>query len=286
MNPRAVVTGPLAAPPRVGLAVSAITVTERENRWENGFGYLRECPGPIGTGDGCNPEDKDIDALEEPQTIFQPYYVWAGEKCTAMDRETDWAARVRRRLEADQWAQIASELWRGDQAQAAGFEDNRYLNDAVASDVLTDGPTGMTDALACLEQGLAHYLKGRQGMIHALPHVVTYWHQGGALTREGNLLRTILGTIVVPDAGYDGSGPGGIAAAEGSVWAYGTDVVYVRLGQVTVLGADGNDQDGYEVATNTREVRAERYAAATWDGCAHVAVEIDANLCDIGGAGS
>lgn len=271
------VQGPLARPPATGLAVSAQNVNERTNRWENGFAYLRECPGDGGVIDDCDPDDTKDLVTRPGQVIFKPYPVWAGEVCSTQDRATNWDARVRRMLEADQWFWIERELWTGEKAQAAGWADNRYLAhpDAI---VVTNGPGDEVEALACLEQGRALRSRGRPGMIHATVAVVTLWLSHQLVARDGNLLRTALGTVVVPGAGYTGSDQGGNPAAEGSVWAYATDLVYVRLGDVDVLGS-ATDQTGVNYSKNDVEIRAERYAAATWDGCAHIAAEIDASVC-------
>jgi hypothetical protein len=283
--PLAPTEAPLAQPPRVGLLPTLSGGTVVSDARTVGFTFDPENCGESGVG---NPElcntDNDKPIPDNPDVIeAEPFYIWAGDKCSPQRLSRDWQGRARRQLAATESYQVARELWRGDEAQTNGWP-NRYLAHED-SDVVTSGPTSATDALARLEYALGDCVHGARGMVHATRHAVTYWHQLGLVRREGNLLLTIHDTLVVPDAGYDGSGPNGQAADEDSQWAYATGMVIARLGPEQVV-PDGPLAQAVDRATNTVEYRAERLAAVGWDGCCHLAAELDLGWAAIGGLGS
>lgn len=287
-----------ARPPRVGLIVSAnrpndgAASPERTDNdsgtkwWKDGFGFKPEACASSGVSDKCEIGALDADSGADIVN-FEPYLVWAGYECSTFGFNLeDYRGRAERALLACQGAQVEAEFWTGDLARAQVLEDadspfevNGYLS-SEDSDVITAGADTPTNALALLEQALACNC-GQQGMIHATRGVASLWHQGGALRREGNLLLTVNDTIVVPGAGYDGSGPYG-PAADGSVWAYATGIVDVRLAPIDII--PGSADRARDRATNTITIYAERAAAATWDGCCHFAAEINAPMPDIAGS--
>lgn len=279
-GPRSAVVAPPALPPRVGLYASAPVSNETGDRWELGFTYLPESCGTGGVADPCDNATKTIDA--NPTTVeFDPFVVWAGDKCSSFGFDAhDFPGRARRLLEACESFQVAHELWTGDLAQAQGFP-NAFLASTASDEVSSSAVTPII-ALSCLEQGLAECACGERGMIHATRQIVSIWSQNQMLRREGGLTLTINDTIVVADAGYDGSAPDGSPAADGSIWAYATGMVTVRHGPVDVV--PGSFAEALDRSVNTIEFRAERLAAATFDPCCHLAVEIDADLCTIGGS--
>jgi hypothetical protein len=211
-----------------------------------------------------------------------------------MDYGGNWSELQQRAIDqllATQSKRIAEEFWTGAEARADGW-DNRYLAH-LASDVLSDsGAVSATVGLACLEQYLADCSGGEPGMIHAPRQVVTHWKALGLVTFENGLVRTVLQTIVVPDAGYDGSGPqqavngAPTPAVDGSIWAYATSPVEVRLGPVDAQPAPDSVWEVVDRDTNDFTVFAQRLAMVTFDNCCHAAVEMDLPLCGIGGAGS
>lgn len=309
LAPRAVIPSPPAAPPPISLVASAVRPGETADggtsilrddtgariRWEGGFAYLPENCAAAGRISTCdNATSKTIgDNLDTVD--FVPYGVWAGFKCSTFGFEaTDYQGRARRLLLAAESQQIEAELWSGDIAQENPDWPNRWFTDGSAVTV-TDGPTSPSDALACLEQALAECGFGPRSMIHATPQIVTRWWDAvpGALRRDANRIYTqTRDTIVVPGVGYDGSGPDGTPAAEGSVWAYATTVVTVLRGEIGVVpesydaavteARNRSFAQAIDPSDNTLEVRAERIAAATWDGCCLFAAEIDASLCTAG----
>jgi hypothetical protein len=277
------VTAPQAAAPRVGLIAAArvLTGADAGPRWQAGFGYLPEAcsAGGVARRD-CATGSLAIDAGDTPDNVeFNPIVLWAGDACSVIDLPRDWQGRARRLLVACQSKLLAAELWNGDLAASAGLTANRYLasNDA---NTVTNGALAEVNALACLEDALAACSCGRS-MIHCTPGTAIQWKAHNLIERvpaaNGFLYVTPQDTIVVADAGYDGSSPDGNPAVSGSVWAYGTSLVDVRLGDIVVT--PDNDTAAVNRSLNDFEYRAQRLAAATFDGCCHVAAEIDIDIC-------
>lgn len=285
------IPAPLAAPPAAGSGallptLGRLVVDVGVDR-EVGFATNPENCGVSGTlpGVACNASGGKTIPANEAVVEAWPFEVWAGDKCAPWELGRDWQGRARRQLAASLSYQVAAELWIGTQAQAMADAPNRFLA-SVDSDVLTDGPTSATDALAVLEYSLGQCAHGARGVIHATRHAATYWAQLGLLRREGAQLLTFLDTIVVADAGYDGSGPYSQVAEDGSQWAYATGTPIVRLGPERLV-PDGDDLGAaMNRSSNLVEYRAERSAAISWDGCCHLAAELDLGWADIGGAGS
>lgn len=281
------VLAPPATPPRVGLLASLggidrimrdTATADPQQRWadQSGFDFNSEACNASGRFDICTPGDLSPDA-DAGSLSWTPFGIYATDVCTTM-QSRDRDGRARRALAACASYQVAGELWTGDLAQANGY-DNGWLA-SPESDVLSAG-SGMTptNALACLEEGLAACSCGARGMIHATRQVATLWAADGLIRFEAGLLLTFMDSVVVPDAGYTGSGPDGQAAAAGAVWAYATTMVQVRLSEVQVL-VDLGAKD----LVNTGVARAQQIAAVSWDRCCHLAVQVDAPACGIAGS--
>lgn len=274
-------------PPRTGL-LSALAALPAAERMATGIAWEPEACGYGGAFDPklCSPSSLSTIEPDAGPGLEEavPFTVWGADVCATFQRDRDRTGRARRQLAAIESYQVARELWTGTLARAASPDwPNEYLA-KPSSDVVTDGPAAATVALACLEQGIAEAGKGRRGMVHATPATITHWQVGGALRREGGLVLTINDTIVVADAGYDGSGPNGEPAADGSVWAYATELIAVRLGPVRYVPDVAESAEALNRLVNTVVVRAERDAVLQWDHCIHIAAEVDIALCGIGGS--
>lgn len=297
----AVVDAPQRTAPRgATLLRSANPVTEADDRWLAGLRYTPEacgdgnivqaagyCGGVGFAGFQGMPDPDDWPMGDDVDYV--PPYVAVAQRCSVMGGPQELAiveARARRLLETCATVGIARELWRGEVARdPEGPADaanpvgettlpNNYLANAASYDDLGDGGDfSVLDAMAALEEGLAGCSCGGAGMIHTTSQVVTYWNHLGLVERQpdGRLL-TALGTIVVADPGYDGSGQGGAApdATGASSWAYATGLVDVRLGPVDVL----NERSGVR-SQNDYVVYALRPFAATFDPCCHLAAKIN-----------
>lgn len=273
------VPAPPIQPPRISLLTAAQVVTDGDNRWGQGYVFVPE--GNTAGGGVADPCAGTFDSVRPPDLVeVMPFYVWEGDECTRLQRTfDDEVARARRNLQASESYHIAHEFWRGTLATTEGWTGQPVLG-RPTSDTVTNGPADPVDALACLEQGLASAQRGRRGMIHATHALATYWVSQHLLVAEGTNLLTMLGTIVVVDAGYDGSGPLGQDAVDGSVWAYATGLVQVRLDAVTTM--PDNEAQALNRLDNTVTAYASRLASPSWDLEAHLAAEVDMPFCWVG----
>lgn len=287
MPPKTAVQALPASPPVISLLSSAeiLPVNKDSNRWEAGVTYETEACTSAGTGLYAACETANLSSSPASDIVtLEPYVVWAGDSCSLLGSAVrDWKGRAQRKLIACESSIIERELWRGDVVRATSIH-NPHLTDGSGTVVVTEGTAaGPLPALACLEQALGDCNCGVQGMIHATRQVVTNWVAANLVIRDGNRLRTQLGTIVVPGAGYDGSGPSDganpIPAATGSIWAYATSMVHIRLSPVQVLPDDLSEAT--DRVTNTATYWAQRYAVFGFD-CCHFAAEIDLALCETG----
>lgn len=270
-----VVPAPPATPPVVGLITSARLPNEPDDRWIRGFMYEPEACGTAGTAAICGTaNDKSIETGDSNLLDFNPYVVWAGDKCTTIG-ERDRQGRAQRLLLACESKTIARELWKGEVAQAES-SPNAYLasedTEVIGGEVT---PVALRDALAGMEEYLAACSCGGRAMIHMTSITATLLYGANLIRREGDLLYTILNTIVVPDAGYDGSSPAGVIDGTGhTAWMYGTGLVDVRRSKIDVLGL-GEFSTGINRANNDWTVIAERAAAATFDPCCLGGINVD-----------
>lgn len=278
VGPGMVVDAVTLAPPRVSLLTSADVITHTDNQWANGLTWRPEACAPPAEpywwacyaegAEGPSSQGK-VPATPESPVEYRPFDIWVGVQCGNMANAVD-ELEARRALDAFQSFLIEQELWTGAVATAAGFPNDFLENTPTALNA--GGLTAYVTALAELEQALATCQPGQVGMIHAQPRTVTVWVQNGLVIPEANgrRLRTALGTIVVPGAGYPGTGTGLDPATVAASWAYGTGLVRVHLGPVEVI-------EDFNRSVNTTIVRAERSVAAVMDECCLVSVQVDLN---------
>lgn len=292
---RAPVTAPPARPPVYGLIAAAPEWTgDPDLRLPAGWSYQPEGCGLSGRLPvTCEGDTPAMDRFDRPGLVEgAALWVYAGDECTAAGSLTrDFIGRARRQLAATESYQLANELWTGSASVAANPDlPNRSLAGvATESDTVTTVASSAADALGCLEAGLASALFGGQGMIHVTPQLLVHLVGQQLVLREGRVWTTPMGHIVVADAGYTGSGPGGVAAGA-TQWAYGTPMIFVRLGPVMTFPDNLDDARGWAEAlhrdVNDVVVVAGRLAGYRWaNECAHVAAEVDVPVCAIGGAG-
>jgi len=298
---RAPIEAPQARPPRYGLLAAAPTVDDADLRvLAGGWKFQPEGCGLSGRDSvACAGNVGVMDVAAGPgQVDGEAIWIWAGDECSTFGFEArDWQGRARRQLAAVESFELAAELWDGDVSQGAddaegGGDDlpNRWLAMAgAASDTVTTEPTAPTSALACVEQALGEAMRGQQGMVHVTPQVLVHLVADQLVTRQGNVWTTPMGHVVVADAGYSGSGPGGAAADATGQWIYGTPMIQVRLGPIEMI--PGSLEQAQNLAAsmdrgvNTITVIAGRLAGFQWASeCAHIAAQVNVPVCAIGGA--
>lgn len=262
---------PPIAGPRYGLLAVAPTEDDASLRWHGGYEFRSELGS---TAHGFSALENCYEWANDPGMTtstpgglvqVDPVVVWAGDRCSTLGaNRRDWQGLARRKLAAHQSADLALHAW------------ENVIAPAVAPDIVDATPGGAAspqNALACLEQRLHDELWGPTGYVHMNVGVFTQLAQLGSITRDGTRWVTPMGTVVIADAGYNGSGPLGA----GGVWMVGTGPVRVRLGPVETSPGPGEGMATVvDRAANTAVVLAWRAALVEVDKAAHVAAQATA----------
>lgn len=273
--------------PYGSLVASAITPPQsvvNDPHWYGGVRYRGRLCDAGELHDPCDSEAST--AITGPGLVhFQPYTVEVPYVCSTGGFQTaGYQEETRNALILNQSRLIEAEFWTGDKAtaEAGDFSDNVFL--ASGSDVTTlgdirggaAGDTTAYDAVSAfggLEQETIRMLGGARAMIHVPILLLSYLVALDLVEREGNILVTKLGSIVVAGAGYDGSAPNGDDATTTSMWAYGTGVVTLWLSDIMVF--PGDISQAVTTSNNDVTYRASRFAATTLDACGIVGARFD-----------
>lgn len=274
MAARSPITAPPATPPRYSLIVAARDAGLDPDALFHGWKFDPEpCGSALGGRLAREVYLGSSNALTEVANTTRvdgdPFLIYHGEQRSAMNVGRDWEARARRGLAAVESHELAEELWTG----SLGLAQRSLTDSDAALTTVTTGPTTAALVMSLLEGSMGDKLAGQRGMIHCAPEALALFAAAGVVRWDtGGLWLSPAGHIVVCDSGYTGSAPTNAAAAAGSSWVYGTSLIAVGLGevQITGLGADGVDR-----TVNDRTVWAARLATWVWDGCGHVAAELD-----------
>lgn len=215
-----------AAPPRTGLVASALTPNDNA-RWQSGMAWRSErCPqaagfDPCGTSfetPGAGPGGDEIH-------YYRPVAFRVFDECSTRTRDYD-PERVRRQATAVTSWMVARELEQGtisranpynlpdDQADINPDTVNHYLAEAAGGQIVPGGPHLPHVALGLLEEAARDAQLGMDPVLHIAPRLLPL--VADVLEREGALIRTMTGALVVADAGYTGTGPlaGGTAEVQ------------------------------------------------------------------------
>lgn len=281
LGPPEAVRGPRAVPPTISLLTSVFPPEENVGNWPVSFRYEPDICGGGGTTDPCTGEDVDGN-LPEPDDqdgafpadgkVYEPFTIWHAYKCTPWPNQAeDWHSKALRSLEAITAYEIEKELWTGALNDAIFGVD--AANPRLASASATVLATGLpTTALGELEQAYGTCSKGEIGMIHAPLSISNAWQEKGLLRREGNRLYTHRDNIVVPGAGYPGTGPAGQARTRAATWAFITPLVYALT---TPSEVPTTLPEEFDRNSNTRTTWARRIAAAYYRPCCVYAIPVD-----------
>lgn len=287
-QPHEPILSPPARPPVQGLIATLPVATDPTLR--SGWAFQPEgCAGGGLVSIDCTGSVASRSTSFGPDQVDgDPVMVYAFDKCSSFGfAARDWQGRARRSLAATRSFQLAKELWSGAVASADSL-DNRYLaGSGLWSDTVTSGPTDVVTALADVESALGTCGAGRQGLIHVTTQAIVKMAAANVITRSGSTWVSTNGHLVIADAGYDGSGPGGVAASS-SQWIYGTSMMRIREGPVEVRPESMDDArslaEALNHSTNTVIVWAQQAMALEWDWCCHIAAEISLPVALIGGA--
>jgi len=254
-----------ATAPELSLVTAARPAPAGE-RWEDGLELPTRLCGHVRVFDDCTGEAVPILDLGRSQPVtVDPIVVQSVASCSLMGGRAvldDLRVEALEELTRLTPYAVERELWTGELADLADLPNRRLAS--PDAEVLNAVPESPVSVIGRLEEALGS-TPGR-GLIHAGLRAAAYL--AGQTSREGNLLRTKLGSVVVTGAGYLSTGPDGEPAPDGAAWVYATGPVTVRLSTPEIPAQDAETIDR---TNNTAEVRAQRLAAVSWDGCAHFA---------------
>lgn len=260
--------------PRFGL-LSVAQVLEGDEQGDGRWlGGVTLDPAPCGCADGYDPacSDTPADVVEDiypeagPSLDFDPFMVSYADRCSVMGLGpfNEFTARLRTAFDAAEPAAIEAEF-----ELATLVTTNPHLASTDA-DELYAGSVNLIDAYAALEGAIA--ASCRAGVIHTNVVAATWAAHLGLISRDGQVMRTGLGTPVAVGSGYTGASPDGAAPADGTSWLYATGPIRVRRGAVEQYPAD---LSGVDRSINRLVVRVERPVLVEWDRCLHAAVLAD-----------
>lgn len=240
-------------------------------RWGNGVTVF---PFPSGTGEvfnACAPaseaEPKGEGSEDEPAPEFGTMTANLGVNCTASRiwNHDEFKARAVEVFSAIESSIVAREFLHG-----LKLTSQPYLSDGDGDFPNGDAVTNVKNGLSILETAIAE--TGRAGLIHMSPAVaVVLGGIGQGVNLEGGVIRTLAGTLVIPDAGYvGGSTPTGHPEGE---WMYATGPIDVRRSAVVVLPE--LPSQAVDRVTNKTVYRVERDYLVDWDTVLHAQVLVD-----------
>lgn len=260
-----------AAAPAGGVRIVPDADGEGVERWGNG---VVVSPYPTGLGDvfdACAPastfEAKAIGDEDVPNPEFAAICAYLPVTCQARGiwNHDEFKARAVEVFSAVESALVSREFMHGYRLPSQPF-----LADGEGVFPNGDTVTSVRNGIALLEEAIAE--TGRAGVIHTSPSIVSALGGiGQAFNTEGGVIRTTVGTLIVPDAGYvGGSQPTGHPAGE---WIYATGPLDVRRSAVIVNPE--TPSQAVDRATNETTYRVERYYLIDWDTVLQAAVLVD-----------
>lgn len=255
---------PLPQPRQFTLLDTVQIVSDSDERWRagawvNGYPAARpETHDPCASGTYGLKGSENTDA----RPMMGSFTVVVGGVCTARSIGPDpawYKTTLQRWFEAVEAESVERVLVGGD-GHFGTF--GAYLGD-TNMESLSVGAVTPTEGLALLESEIASV---GSGVIHVAPATATYWFTNGSIvTGRDGLMRTGLGTPVVVGAGYLGARPDGEdAPAADEEWAFASDQIQIRRGEVTVL--PGNYSEALDRSINEVTFYAERDYLLTFVG--------------------
>jgi hypothetical protein len=271
--PEPQVTHGLGAAVGVGVHLLDDDPLDPERRWRQGYAMEGPSCGLTYTGDPCDHLSRATFSPLVQSVVGQPFIIGAGVSCSSFGSPKalgPWHAAADRMLDLCRWRGIAHELWTGTQAAASGWP-NRYLADGDGYVLGTD--LSPLAAVAAIEDAFGACKCGAGRVIHVPTRLVPYLDELGIVHAQGARLFTALGTLVVADDGYPGTGPVGEPPLDpGVLWVYATSTIGVRIDS-EVLHPEPDWEAALRARDNTIEVRSEQLVMASWL-CCHYAVNV------------
>ena len=240
-------------------------------RWINGV-ILYPYPSQVASvWNACAPASEFVPkgtGAELTQPEFAAMTVYLAETCTSSKvwNQEAFQARATLALGATYSASVAREFMGG-----AVLPLNPHLADGNGTFPNGNAATTSTEALALLEGEIAK--SGKRGVIHVSPMMATVLMSRFLAIDVDGVIRTRLGTVILPDAGYVyGSTPFGHAAPGArQEWMYATGPIEVRRSAVFTVPGDvsqaldrGTGGAG-DAGPNSITYRAEQFIVVDWD---------------------
>jgi hypothetical protein len=179
--------------------------------------------------DGCsaNPVKPFVEGSDLREA--EPFWVVSKKHCGTVGRSAaEMAAAAREQLAAGEQTVVESVLWDG-----GGLAAHAPTLTAAGATTVVPTAAGAGAAVAALENA-AYQMFGYEGVIHVNQQAYAALAYSGLLVRDGDVWRTQLGTALSFGAGYDITGPAGVAPAAGFVWAFMTAAVHGARTEVMV----------------------------------------------------
>lgn len=203
-----------------------------------------------------------------------PYLVVCEDWCSTWGfEERDFKGRALRLLENATPQAIEKEFWTGTLAQAHGYP-NRYLTDANLVDLTNGTPVSVARGQQMLQDYLASTGFGGQGMIHCQPQTAPNLLNA---RRVGPLLLDVFDNIIVPGVGYPGTASAIAGTSTNTAVMIATDLAMVRAETDGTVFPDSFAEAldwGQGGFPNTLRFRAEKFAAAYFDGAVQAGVRV------------
>jgi len=197
--------------------------------------------------------------------VASPFTVYAHFTCSPVGFSLDSAqTQARAALLATEQARVEQAFWTGD----LGNVPNLATGATIIAGSTAVPPAA---ALAMLEDYIAANYQSL-GVIHLSRGAALQASAGGLLTTTGGRLTTIVGTPVAAGGGYPGSSPSGVAAGNGTAWAYASPTVFGYRSDVYT--ADSRPGDLFDRGHNELTAIAERSYLLGYDPCGVGAVNV------------
>jgi hypothetical protein len=290
-----------AAPPytplRYGLLSVAAPVVAGDPHWKNGF--LRQplvcIPAFSSLLTPCNatggPSMSPSVTGGAPVLQSDVFRVWAWAPCSPVGWGDD-LADLRRRTEAaltnGEGRAVEHVFWTGSPVFPTGSPGTVYPHLAAntpvagtamgantvqrqsAATTVTSAAVDVVEALGLLEGALAACY-GAEGVIHVPRQALAQLSYCGLVTKDGQQLRTLGGTLVAAYASNDRMAPDGTTPTAGQTYFYATGAVAMVRSDIVDRGRQPAEIIGR--TDNSTVYLVERAYAFTWD-CCHLAAQV------------
>jgi hypothetical protein len=257
------ITAPPARPPRYGLFAAADLI-EDGSIWQQGVEWAPEQLHGGGTTEllcgGGSPDKADGDESGRQNPLgnpainrAEPFIVYAADQCSTFGWEArDYEGRARRQLGSTMSYWAAKEFQLGVLRDLQSLENVALVDATPVDPAPATGTFAATDALSLLEGAIADKLNGAQAMIHCTPQMFIMLARDHIPILVGQKWQTPMGSILVPDAGYQ--------AVDGVEWMYATGMVQYRLGELVLTPGSLSEAraQATDRATNLTTIYAER----------------------------